>query len=57
MGDVFLFLIRGDRNKCIYAKHQRTCETLVKQMRERIPEKEEKKAVWKSPEQKKKNST
>ncbi len=39
---------RGDRKRRIYVKHQRARGQLVKQMRERIPEKEEKRTVWKS---------
>lgn len=33
----------GDRKRCIYVRHQRARGQLVKQMRKRIPEKEEKK--------------
>lgn len=46
-GNVLLWT-RGDRKRCIYVKHQRARGQLVKQMRERIPEKEEKRTVWRS---------
>ena len=39
---------RGDRVRCIYVKHQRASGQLVKQMRERIPKKEEKRTVWRN---------
>lgn len=43
-----LLWTRGDRVRCIYVKHQRARGQLVKQMRERIPKKEEKRTVWRN---------
>lgn len=48
-GEMGFVLERGNRKRCIYVKHQRAGWQLVKQMRDRIPEKGKKKnrTVWK----------
>lgn len=42
-GEMGFVLERGNRKRCIYVKHQRAGWQLVKQMRDRIPEKGKKK--------------